>query len=164
MISRQVGQRNREALESLEAGEALLRRLPWKATVVLDTAPVIYLLEDNPLHLPLFWPLFQAAERGDIQVLITPITVAEVLAGPWKAGKEALAERYEQALREGLGWKVVDLDAGLAARASRLRGRYGLRLPDAFQLAASLVRGADALVTHDRDFGKAAKEVAILGV
>lgn len=150
--------------ESLEPGDVLLSRLPGNATVVLDTAPVIYLLEDNRAYLPLFWPLFQAAEAGRIRILITPITVAEVLAGPWKAGKEALAERYEYALREGLGWKVVDLDASLAARASRLRGRYGLRLPDAFQLAASLVNGADALVTHDRDFGKAAKEVCILGV
>jgi len=150
--------------ESAELNGGLLSRLPWNATVVLDTAPVIYLLEDNKAFLPLFWPLFQAAESGRIRILITPITVAEVLAGPWKAGKEALAERYEHALREGLGWKVVDLDAGLAARASRLRGRYGLRLPDAFQLAASLVNGADALVTHDRDFGKAAKEVNILGV
>lgn len=149
--------------EQLARGEALLARLPWTATVVLDTAPVIYLLEDNKAFLPLFWPLFQAAEAGRIRIRITPITVAEVLAGPWKAGKEALAERYEHALREGLGWKVVDLDAGLAARASRLRGRYGLRLPDAFQLAACLGNGADALVTHDRDFGKAAKEVNILG-
>ncbi|MEN9354043.1 MAG: tRNA(fMet)-specific endonuclease VapC [Fibrobacterota bacterium] len=149
--------------EMRERGEALLARLPWTATVVLDTAPVIYLLEDNRAFLPLFWPLLQAAESGRVRILITPITVAEVLAGPWKAGKEALAERYEHALREGLGWKVVDLDAGMAARASRLRGRYGLRLPDAFQLAACLGNGADALVTHDRDFGKAAKEVCILG-
>jgi len=150
--------------ESPDPGSGLLSRLPWNATVVLDTAPVIYLLEDNQAFLPLFLPLFQAAESGRIRILITPITVAEVLAGPWKAGKEALAERYEHALREGLGWKVVDLDAGMAARASRLRGRYGLRLPDAFQLAACLGNGADALVTHDRDFGKAAKEVNILGV
>lgn len=150
--------------EPAERNDGLLSRLPRNATVVVDTAPVIYLLEDNKAHLPLFWPLFQAAEAGRIRILITPITVAEVLAGPWKAGKEALAERYEHALREGLGWKVVDLDAGMAARASRLRGRYGLRLPDAFQLAACLGNGADALVTHDRDFGKAAKEVNILGV
>ena len=145
-------------------GEALLAQLPLQATVVVDTAPVIYLLEDHREHLPLFLPLFEAAEAGRVRILITAITVAEVLAGPWKAGKEALAERYEHALREGLGWKVVDLDAGMAARASRLRGRYGLRLPDAFQLAACLGNGGDALVTHDRDFGKAAKEVTVLGI
>jgi hypothetical protein len=82
-----------------------------------------------------------APEEGSLRILVTPITVAEVLAGPLKAGREALAERYEQALREGLGWTVVPLDAGLAARAARLRVRYRIRLPDALQLAAALSHG-----------------------
>ena len=163
-MSRLPGFGDRLDPAGLAKGNRWMDALPSGSMVMMDTAPVIYLLEGNLQYLPLFWPMFQACEARKLQILITPITVAEVLAGPWKAGKEALAERYEQALREGLGWRVVDLDAGIAARASRLRARYGLRLPDAFQLAASLVAGAQALVTHDRDFGKAAKEVNILGV
>lgn len=143
--------------------DSLLAHLPSRATVVMDTAPVIYLLEGNAEHLPGFLPIFRAAERGEIQILLTPVTLAEVLAGPLKARKEALAERYESALTEGLGWKVVDLTPALAAKAARLRVRYGLKLPDAFQLAATLTHSADALVTHDRDFGQAGREVTILG-
>ncbi len=143
---------------------SLLANLPQHSLLVLDTAPVIYLLEGNEKHLPNFLPVFRAAERGEVRILVTSITVAEVLAGPLKAGKEALAERYEAALREGLGWKVVDLTADTAARAARLRIRYNLKLPDAFQLAATLVHNATALVTHDRDFGKATQEVNILGL
>ena len=94
----------------------------------------------------------------------TPITIAEVLAGPIKARKEALASRYEHALREGLGWRVADLTADIAAQAARLRIRYALKLPDAFQLAAALVHSCEALVTHDRDFGEARHEVPILGL
>lgn len=142
---------------------SLLEHLPPHATVVVDTAPVIYLLEGNQDFLPGFLPLFRAAERGELNILLTPVTLAEVLAGPLKARKEALAERYESALREGLGWRVVDLDADLAARAARLRIRYRLKLPDAFQLAAALAHSAAALVTHDRDFGQAKREVPILG-
>ena len=142
---------------------SFLEQLPPHATVVMDTAPVIYLLDGNADFLPTFLPLFRAAERGELQILLTPVTLAEVLAGPLKARKEALAERYESALREGLGWRVVDLTADLAARAARLRVRYGLKLPDAFQLAAPLVHSASALVTHDRDFGQARREVVILG-
>lgn len=130
----------------------------------MDTAPVIYLLEGNERYLPLFLPLFRAAERCELRILLTPITVAEVLAGPLKSGKDALAERYEAALREGLGWKVIDLSADTAARAARLRIRYNLKLPDAFQLAATLAHNAAALVTHDRDFGQATQEVNILGL
>ena len=146
------------------SGVSLLDRLPPRATVVVDTAPVIYLLDGHSGFLPRFLPLFRAAERGELTILLTPVTLAEVLAGPLKARKEALAERYESALREGLGWRVVDLSADLAAKAARLRVRYGLKLPDAFQLAAALVHSADALVTHDRDFGQAAREVPILGI
>jgi predicted nucleic acid-binding protein len=141
-----------------------LDRLPIGATVVVDTAPIIYLLEDNSRYLPRFLPLFRAAERREIRILVTPITVAEVLAGPIKAGKEALTSRYEHALREGLGWQVADLTMDIAAQAARLRIRYGLKLPDTFQLAAALVHSCEALVTHDRDFGEARLEVPILGL
>lgn len=143
---------------------SILSGIPASATVVVDTAPVIYLLEGNERFLPRFLPLFRAAEAGDIRICITAITLAEVLAGPCKAGREALAERYEGALREGLGWKVQDITADIASRAARLRGRYALRLPDALQLASTLAMGAHALVTHDRDFGKAAHEVLLLGL
>lgn len=142
---------------------ALLEQLPGHATVLVDTAPVIYLLDGNTQHLPKFLPLFRAAERGELRILLTPVTLAEILAGPLKARKEALAERYESALREGLGWRVVDLDSNIASKAARLRIRYGLKLPDAFQLAAAISHSVDALVTHDRDFGQATREVAILG-
>jgi predicted nucleic acid-binding protein len=47
---------------------------------------------------------------------------------------------------------VVDFTSDIAESAARLRGRYGLKLPDAIQLASALAINADALVTHDRDF------------
>jgi predicted nucleic acid-binding protein len=153
-----------EAREESSEGQSILSGIPAGATVVIDTAPVIYLLEGNERFLPRFLPLFRAAEVGDIRISITAITLAEVLAGPCKAGKEALAERYEGALREGMGWKVLDITADIAARAARLRTRYALCLPDALQLSAALVLGAHALVTHDRDFGQASREVLLLGI
>ena len=106
-VSRLQGFEKRLDPAGLADGERMLEGLGLDATVLLDTAPVIYLLEGNLQHLPRFWPLFRACQARRLRIAITPITVAEVLAGPWKAGKEALAERYEQAFREGLGWQVV---------------------------------------------------------
>ena len=40
----------------------------------------------------------------------------------------------------------------IAISAARLRARYRLRLSDAAQLATALQCGAQALVSHDRDF------------
>ena len=124
-------------------------QVPVGATVLVDTAPFIYMLEDHPTLAPRFVGLFEAERRGELTIAITPVTVAEVLVGPLKAGQEGLARRYERAL---LAYELVPIDAALAAQAARLRVRYRLRLPDALQLAAALEIGAHALVTFERDF------------
>jgi predicted nucleic acid-binding protein len=119
------------------------------ATVLVDTAPWIYLLEDHAEFAPRFLGLFEAAERGQIQLALSTVTLAEVLTGPFKAGQTALAKRYETALG---AYQVVPLSATVASLAAQLRVQYRLKLPDAVQLASALEIGAAALVTHDRDF------------
>ena len=119
------------------------------ATVLVDTAPWIYLLEDHAEFAPRFVGLFEAADRGQIQLALSTVTLAEVLTGPFKAGQTALAKRYETALG---AYQVVPLSAAVASLAAQLRVQYRLKLPDAVQLASALQIGAAALVTHDRDF------------
>lgn len=121
------------------------------ALVLVDTAPIIYTLEGHRTLAARFAPLFQRHEAGEIALAVTTVTIAEVLAGPLKTGAEALAGRYRAALES---WLVVDLTADIAESAARLRGRYGLKLPDAIQLASALLMNADAMVTHDRDFSR----------
>ena len=121
------------------------------ALVLVDTAPWIYLLEDHPQFAPLFLDLFEAAERGQIQLALTTITMAEVLTGPLKHKQTTLAKRYENALNK---YQVLPLTATIASLAAQLRIQYRLKLPDAVQLASALDLGAAALVTHDRDFSK----------
>jgi predicted nucleic acid-binding protein len=97
-------------------------------------------------------PIFADIEAGRIRALTTPITVAEVVSGPLRAGKEALAERYRQAICAGRGWSLCVIDDATAMLAARLRLQHRLRLPDAIQFAAAIQGGCHALVTHDRDF------------
>ncbi len=124
-------------------------KLPEGATVLVDTAPWIYLLQNHPIFAARFEGLFIAAEEGRLQLALSTITLAEVLTGPYKAGEMALAKRYEKALGN---YQVMPLSAGVASLAAQLRAQYGLKLPDAAQLATALDMGAAALVTHDRDF------------
>ena len=130
---------------------SLEEQLPDGAAVLLDTNPIIYLFEGSPLAAP-FRGLFADLDRGRLRAVVTPITVAEVVSGPLKVGKDALAERYRRAITQSPGWSVRDIDTELAMLAARLRLRYKLKLPDAVQLAAALSEGCHALVTHDRDF------------
>jgi predicted nucleic acid-binding protein len=132
--------------------------LPEGATVLVDTAPWIYLLQDHPDFAPRFEGLFAAAEEGRVELALSTITLAEVLTGPYKAGEMALAKRYEKALSS---YQIMPFSAAVAIQAAQLRALYGLKLPDAAQLAIALEMGAAALVTHDRDFS-AVKGLPIL--
>lgn len=119
--------------------------------VLVDTAPIIYVLEG---HTPLgarFEPLFARHGAGALRLAVSSVTLSEVLAGPLGKGEEAIARRYRAVLES---WGVVDLTADIAEQAARVRVQYRLKLPDAIQLATALAINADALVTHDRAFGK----------
>ncbi len=129
----------------------LSRGIPDGASVLIDTNPIIYLLEGNPLG-KAFEPIFAAIDAGRIQAVVTPITLAEIVSGPLKVGKDALAERYRRHLTANPGWSMRSIDADIAMLAARLRLRHRLKLPDALQLAAAIQEGCHALVTHDRDF------------
>jgi predicted nucleic acid-binding protein len=129
-----------------------LSTIPFGAAVVVDAAPIIYFLEDHPTLGARFAALFERVAQGEISIVTSAITLAEVLAGPLAAGNEILAEQYRVALTEGAGWSVHPVTASLAVVAARFRVRHRLKLPDAIQLATAVDVGAYALVTHDRDF------------
>lgn len=123
--------------------------LPEGALVLVDSAPIIYVLEDHPKLARRFRPLFERHQQGEIALAVTTITIAEVLTGPLGAGDEALVKRYRAVLES---WQVVELSADIAESAARLRASLKLKLPDAVQAASAIAINADALVTHDRDF------------
>lgn len=95
-----------------------------------------------------------------MRLAVTTITAAEVLPGPLSADDEVLAERYRSTLKS---WFVVDLDPEIAESAARLRASLRLKLADAVQAASALAIGADASVTHDRDFS-AVRDLRVLGI
>ena len=125
--------------------------LPDGALLLVDSAPLIYHLEDNARLAHRFAGLFEAAAAGHVSIAITTITLAEVLTGPYEHGRDALAKQMEAAMFEHA---LYPLSASIAIDAARLRQRYRLRLPDAIQLATALQINAFALVTHDRDFSR----------
>jgi predicted nucleic acid-binding protein len=133
---------------------SLLDAIAPGSTVTVDTSPIIYMLEGHPVLAQRFAPLFEAVESGRNQIMISVITIAEVLAGPLQKGREGLARRYRQVMTTSPGWSVMAIDADLAEGAARFRARYRLQLPDAILLATAIESGSAALVTHDRDFSR----------
>jgi predicted nucleic acid-binding protein len=125
--------------------------LPDRALLLMDSAPIIYVLETHPKFGSRFEPLFAAHAAGRLRFAITTITIIEVLTGPLQAANDALAQRYRAVLET---WQLVDLDPEIAENAARLRASLRLGLADAVQAASALAINAAALVTHDRDFSR----------
>jgi predicted nucleic acid-binding protein len=125
--------------------------LPEGALLLLDSPPIIYVLEQHPRLAPRFLPLFEAQAAGRLSFALTTVTIAEVLTGPFQSGDGTLARRYRTIFES---WQIVPLDADIAERAARLRASLNLKLPDAIQAASAAAIHAAALVTHDRDFSR----------
>lgn len=125
--------------------------IPEQALLLLDSAPVIYVLENHSRLAPHFRPLFELQDTGRVRFAIATVAVAEILAGPLKKGDEPLARHYLSVFRS---WLVVDLNCDIAESAARLRASLGLKLVDAVQVASAISVNAFALVTHDRDMSR----------
>lgn len=125
--------------------------LPEGALLLMDSSPLIYVLERHPRFSPRFKPLFDAHAMGRFRFAATAITLAEVLVAPLRSGDEELARQYRSLIE---AWQFVPLTADIAESAARLRASLRFALSDAIQAASALWMHADALVTHDRDFSR----------
>jgi len=125
--------------------------LPPQALLLVDSAPIIYVLDRHPELGPRFRPLFEAQEADTVRLAITSVTIIEVLTGALAAGDQVQARRYRKVFES---WTVVGLDQAIAERAAEWRASLRLKLADSIQLASAFAINADALVTHDRDFSR----------
>ena len=71
--------------------------LPGK-TVGLDTAPLIYFIEENPIYLEAATLFFKAMDKGDFTVVTSTATLLEVLVQPLRSNNTALASEYQDIL------------------------------------------------------------------
>ena len=117
-------------------------------TVGLDTAPLIYFIEENPTYIKTTTPFFEAMDRGDFKVVTSMVTLLEVLVHPLRKNNKALAAEYREIL---LNSKLVTLtvSSAIAEKAAQLRATHNIRTPDAIQISAALDAGATYFFTND---------------
>jgi len=117
--------------------------------VGLDTAPLIYLIEEHPVYLDRVRPFFEAMDRGEFAVVTSTVTLLEVLVHPFRHRDAKLAEQYRNILLNARGLTTVSMAPDIAEEAARLRAVYNIRTPDAIQVATALHEGASYLLTND---------------
>ena len=130
--------------------EAECRKLLSKHKVVgIDTMAFIQYFENNLRYLPFVKTLFEFVEEGKIKGKTSVITYLEILVRPKKEKRDDLIEQYEILLTNYPNLEIIPVNKEIADISSSLRARYDLRIPDAIQVATSIVSGASALITND---------------
>lgn len=117
--------------------------------VGLDTAPLIYFIEQNEIYLAPVRAFFQAMSQGEFQVVTSTLTLTEVLVHPLRAGNLELAEQYRDIVLDQENLITVPVSVEIAQVAAQLRATQNLRTPDAIQIATALQGGAMFFLTND---------------
>ncbi len=139
----------------------LRRSLAGCRTLALDTMVFSYHLANSPRYITLTSAVLEAVESGQVAGLITTLTLAEVLAAPAQADNRIALQDYEIYLTHFPNLRLVPLDVPLAREAALVRA-CGLRMPDAINVAAARLYGADAIVTNDRRWAGRVTAPAVL--
>lgn len=117
--------------------------------VGLDTAPIIYYIESNPLYIDMMRFFFQAVQRDECAVVTSTLTLLETLVMPLRNGNINLANQYRDILFKTKGHTTFWLSPPIAEEAARLRALYNIRTPDSIQLATAIFGGATFFLTND---------------
>lgn len=116
--------------------------------VGLDTAPLIYFIEQNEVYLQLVRAFFQAMSQGEFQVVTSTLTLTEVLVHPLRLGNVELAEQYRDIVLDQENLITVPVSIEIAEVAARLRATRNLRTPDAIQIATAVQGGGTFFLTN----------------
>jgi predicted nucleic acid-binding protein len=133
------------------SGEELrLRRVVEKHKIVgLDTAPLIYFIEDVAPYADLVEPIFRLLESGRTTAVTSTITLAEVLTKPLSDKNLQLVDEIKFTLKSLSTLSLIPVGEAIAEAAALIRARYTLRLPDALQVASAIQGGATLFITND---------------
>ena len=121
-------------------------------TVGIDTAPLIYYIEQHSDYIERVRPFFTSLAQGHFRVVTSTVTLLEVLIHPLRRGDEALARLYNDILLSSPNISTMPVTYATAQEAAELRAQHNLKTPDAIQLAIALSERATALLTNDRAF------------
>ncbi len=122
--------------------------------VFVDTAPIIYFIEENSVYGTIVGNIFKKVTEGSIEVFTSVISVIEVLTKPYKMGKIGLVKAYKGFFYQSKGFSVVNINPNIAELTSKIRAKYGFRTPDAIQLAVYEYIKSDLFITNDAQLKK----------
>lgn len=123
--------------------------------IYLDACLVIYFVERHPR-----WgkPVTAAlANASDARFAVSPLVKCECLVGSVKRGDPVLESSFMEVFDL---FETLAMPESVYLQAAKLRGRFGLKMPDALHLACAQHHRCDALWTNDDRLTKASHGLA----
>lgn len=116
----------------------------------IETAPLIYFVEQNPSYVDRMRFIFQLLQAGNFHAVSSVITLAEVLAHPLCLNRHDLEKVYLTLLTRSKYFKLIPVSQTIAREAANLRALDNLKTPDALQPATALESQCDTFLTNDK--------------
>jgi len=119
------------------------------SSIFIDTAPMIYFMEENPEFGPLVKMVMEKIRLGHIHAFTSVVTLMEVLPHPIRKKEKELAVRYTSFMSETENLVLLEISMEDAVLAGRFRAKYAsLRGLDALQVAVAINAGTAAFLTQ----------------
>ena len=119
--------------------------------VYVDTAVLIYTLEENTDYFDLLKPLWIKFQAQEIELISSELILMEVLVLPLRNNNESLISDYEQLLLNS-AMQLIPINQFILRQAANLRATNSLKTSDAIHAATAMAVNCDLFITNDRGF------------
>lgn len=125
---------------------------PLHGEVYVDADTIIYRVERVVPYDQVAAPLWDALDHGSQAVVISELSVLEVLVKPLKVNDGLLVDLFRRVLYDTLGLTVQPISRAVLELAAQLRAVHGLKTPDAIHAATALNCSCVEFITNDAVF------------
>lgn len=116
--------------------------------VFIDTAPIIYYLQNSELYyanMKAFWK-----EYNECDYVTSAITITEYLTYPYRQEDMKLVKSFYAFIND-MDIQIKSIDGRIAEKAAQIRAEYKFfKTMDALQLATACIMGCDLFLTNDK--------------
>ena len=125
--------------------------IPNGSKVYVDTAVLIYTMEENTDYFNLLKPLWIKFQAQEIELISSELILMEVLVLPLRNKDKSLISDYEQLLLNS-AMQLIPINQSILRQAANLRANNSLKTPDAIHAATAMAVNCDLFITNDRGF------------
>ena len=130
-------------------------------SIYLDTAPIIYALENVAPYAERMQEFIFSHFYDDAIFKTSTVTNTEYLVIPYRTQDFAKIMEFER-FKTVLKMQVLPADNAITKRAAQIRAKYsGIKAMDALQLATAIQNNCDVFLTNDKQL-KQVEEIRVL--